>query len=349
MRIFIQQSLRHRALQFISIALLLLLAGCGRPDPMLDIAGSTMGTYYTVKVARPPQNMTKQTLTAGVETVLARVISEISTYEKTSELSQLNQNSSTEWIPVSANLYQVIAEGQRIAALTDGTFDITIGPLVNLWGFGPERRRDTPPSAEEIQTAQARVGWQKLELQAQPTAVRKAQPNLYIDLSALGEGYGVDQLTAWLDAQGVNDYMVAIAGAIRTKGNNAKQQPWAIAIEQPVAEHRAVNRILSLTDRAISTSGDYRNFFERDGKRYSHEINPITGAPVNRNLGSVTVIGESGMVVDGWATALMVLGEERGSALAEAQKLAAYFIVRDGENFRTIATPAFQKILNTDN
>ncbi|WP_242445541.1 FAD:protein FMN transferase [Chromatium okenii] len=247
------------------------------------------------------------------------------------------------------HLYQVIAEGQRIAELTEGTFDITIGPLVNLWGFGPERRRDTPPSAAEIQAAQARVGWRKLELQAQPAAVRKAQPDLYIDLSALGEGYGVDQLTAWLDAQGVNDYMVAVAGAIRTKGSNAKQRPWAIAIEEPVTEHRSVNRIVSLTNRAVSTSGDYRNFFERDGKRYSHEINPVTGAPVERNLGSVTVIGDVGMVVDGWATALMVLGEERGPALAEAQGLAAYFIVRDGETLRTIATPAFQKMLDVEN
>ncbi|MBV5310001.1 FAD:protein FMN transferase [Chromatium okenii] len=345
MRLSIRHSFRHLA----SITLVLLLTGCGRPDPMLDIAGPTMGTYYAVKVARPPQGMTKQTLTAGVETVLARVISEISTYDHNSELSQLNQNPSTEWIPISAHLYQVIAEGQRIAELTDGTFDITIGPLVNLWGFGPERRRDTPPSAAEIQAAQARVGWRKLELQAQPAAVRKAQPDLYIDLSALGEGYGVDQLTAWLDAQGVNDYMVAVAGAIRTKGSNAKQRPWAIAIEEPVTEHRSVNRIVSLTNRAVSTSGDYRNFFERDGKRYSHEINPVTGAPVERNLGSVTVIGDVGMVVDGWATALMVLGEERGPALAEAQGLAAYFIVRDGETLRTIATPAFQKMLDVEN
>lgn len=353
MRVSIQHSqhlLRHPARQsqwlLASMVLLLLLTGCGRPDPMLDIAGPTMGTYYTVKVARPPHGMTKQTLTAGVETVLAQVISEISTYDQHSELSRLNQNPSTDWIPISANLYQVLAEGQRIAALTEGAFDITIGPLVNLWGFGPERRRDTPPSAAEIQAAQARVGWRKLELQAQPAAVRKAQPDLYLDLSALGEGYGVDQLTAWLDAQGVNDYMVAVAGAIRTKGSNAKQRPWAIAIEEPVADQRAVHRIIPLADRVVSTSGDYRNFFERDGKRYSHEINPVTGAPVERNLGSVTVIGAVGMVVDGWATALMVLGEQRGLALAEAQHLAAYFIVRDGETFKGIATPAFQTLLN---
>jgi FAD:protein FMN transferase len=322
------------------------LTGCQRPDPILEIEEPTMGTYYSVKVARPPQGMTATSLKQGVETVLAQVISEISTYDKTSELSRLNQNPSTDWIPISSNLYQILAEGQRLAQLTHGTFDITIGPLVNLWGFGPEQRRDTPPTAAEIQTAQARVGWQKLELQAQPPAVRKTQSDVYIDLSALGEGYGGDQIVAWLKTQGVTDYLVAIAGAIRTAGLNAKKQPWAIAIEEPLIEQRTMHRVIPISNRAVSTSGDYRNFFERDGKRYSHEIDPYTGAPVTRNLGSVTVVGEVGMVVDGLATALMVLGDERGLTLAQEQNLAAYFIIRDGDSVRGIATPAFQTLFD---
>ena len=334
---------RWRPLLLITALLLAPLSGCGqRPAAMIELDGPTMGTYYSVKVARPPEGLTESDLRQAVEAVLARVIGEISTYEPNSELSRLNANPSTDWIPVSANLLAVIAEGQRIAALTGGVFDVTIGPLVNLWGFGPERRPDRLPTASEIQAARERVGWRKLELRDSPPAVRKARGDLYIDLSSLGEGYGADRIAAWLDEHGAADYMVAIAGAIRTKGVNAKGRPWGIAIEQPLPDQRAVHQVLPISNRSVSTSGDYRNFFEKDGKRYSHEIDPMTGAPVDRKLGSVTVVGEEAMVVDGLATALMVLGEERGPALAESHGIAAYFIVRDGDQFTGMGSSAFQ-------
>lgn len=338
----------RRVLAGLAILLVaVVLAGCDeQAAPMIEINGPTMGTYYSVKVARPPAGLTAEVLQPGLAAVLDEVIAEISTYDATSELSLLNRNPSTDWIPVSPNLYAVIAEGQRIAALTDGAFDITIGPLVNLWGFGPEARPDAVPSAEQIQAAQAQVGWQKLELREAPPAVRKARGDLYIDLSALGEGEGADRLAVWLESQGIADYMVAVAGAIRAKGRNAKGQPWAIAIEEPLPDRRSVHRIIPVSDRALSTSGDYRNFFEQDGKRYSHEIDPATGAPVDRNLGSVTVIGDNGRVVDGLATALMVLGDQRGPALAESQGLAAYFIVREGEILRGFGTPTFPTVLS---
>ena len=329
-------------------ALSLALFGCGQqPDPALDLSGPTMGTYYSVKIARPPEGLTAERLRREVEAVLDAVIAEISTYDETSELSRLNRNPSTDWIPVSPGLYRVIAEGQRIAELTDGAFDITIGPLVNLWGFGPEARSGVP-TPEEIAAAKARVGWQKLALRADPPAVRKARGDLYIDLSALGEGYGADRVAVWLDGQGVEDYMVAVAGAIRAKGLNARLKPWAIAIEQPMPDRRAVHRVIPVSDRALSTSGDYRNFFEQDGKRYSHEIDPKTGAPVDRKLGSVTVVGEVGMVVDGLATALMVLGDQAGPALAEAQGLAAYFIVREDGEIRGFGSTGFRPMLASE-
>lgn len=328
--------------------LALMLSGCEqRPDPVLEINGPTMGTYYSVKIARPPEGLKVEGLQPKVEAVLDAVVAEISTYDETSELSRLNQNPSTDWIPVSQNLLEVVAEGQRIAKLTDGAFDVTIGPLVNLWGFGPERPRDQVPTEAEIAAAKARVGWQKLELRDDPPAVRKARPDLYIDLSALGEGYGADRVAAWLDEQGITDYMVAVAGAIRAKGLNAKREPWAIAIEQPMPDRRAVHRVIPISDRALSTSGDYRNFFEKDGKHYSHEIDPQTGAPVGRQLGSVTVVGGGGMVVDGLATALMVLGAEKGPALADASGIAAYFIVREGETIRGFGSQEFQSFLES--
>jgi thiamine biosynthesis lipoprotein len=325
---------------------MLLLAGCGeRAAPSIEIEGPTMGTYYSVKVARPPLGMTAEALKREVESVLDRVIAEISTYEPTSELSRLNANPGTDWIPISLALHAVIAEGQRFAALSDGAFDITVGPLVNLWGFGPEARPDELPTPEQIQAARERVGWRKLELRASPPAIRKARGDVYIDLSALGEGYGADLVAADLDARGVADYMVAVAGTIRAKGLNAKGQPWAIAIEEPLPDRRTVHRIVPVSDRAISTSGDYRNFFVKDGKRYSHEIDPATGAPIERNLGSATGGGVRATGVDGLATAFMVLGEQRASELAGSQGIAAYFIVRDGDVLRGVASPAFEAYL----
>ena len=322
-------------------------AGCGeRGDALIQLDGPTMGTYYSVKIARPPEGMTGASIGPELVAELDRVIAEISTYDPDSELSRLNANPSTDWIPVSSNLLRVIAEGQRISALSEGSFDVTIGPLVNLWGFGPESRPDRLPTEEEIAAARARVGWQKLELRESPPAVRKARGDLYIDLSAMGEGYGVDRLVEVLEAQGVTDYMVAVAGAIRAKGLNAVRKPWAIAIEEPLPDRRSVHRIIAISDHAISTSGDYRNFFEKGGKRYSHEIDPRTGAPIDRKLGSATVIGDSCMVVDGLATALMVMGEVRGPALAQAQGFAAYFIVREGESLQGVASPAFQPYLD---
>jgi FAD:protein FMN transferase len=344
----LRESGRSRALLGVALVVLAIaLAGCGeRADTLVELDGPTMGTYYSVKVARPPAGMSAETLQPEVLSALDQVIAEISTYDTNSELSRLNRNTSTDWIPVSPNLYRVIAEGQRIAALTDGTFDITIGPLVNLWGFGPESRADRLPTPAEITAAKARVGWRKLELRASPPAVRKARGDVYIDLSALGEGYGTDRLAALLEAHGAKDYMVAIAGAIRAKGRNAAGKPWAIAIEEPLPDQRSVHRIIPIADQALSTSGDYRNFFEKNGKRYSHEIDPMTGAPVDRKLGSVTVVGDVGMAVDGLATALMVLGEDRGPALARSQGLAAYFIVRQGETLRGFGSPAFQVYLD---
>ncbi len=317
------------------------LVGCEREAPLIEVEGPTMGTYYSVKVVNAPAGLTAQTLQHEVESTLNQVISEISTYDPNSELSRLNRNPSTDWIPVSSNLFEVIAEGQRIAALTDGAFDVTVGPLVNLWGFGPEAKTGEPPTPEAIQAALARVGWKNLELRTEPPAIRKTRGDLYIDLSALGEGVGADRVSAMLDAQGIRHDMVAVAGTIRAKGYNAKGQPWSIAIEEPLPDQRIVHRIVPVSDRAISTSGDYRNFFEKDGKRYSHEIDPKTGSPIESHLGSATVMGDRAMVVDGLATALMVLGDKRGPALAADQGLAAYFIVRDGTTLRGFGSPNF--------
>lgn len=327
-----------------------MLAGCPDPrDPEIEVAGPTMGTYFAVKVPRPPSGLEAQGLRAGVEGVLEEVNREISTYDPESELSRLNRNPSTEWIPISPNLYGVLAEGLRLSALTAGAFDITVGPLVNLWGFGPETKADAVPEPAAIDAALERVGYGKIELRQDPPGVRKARGDLYIDLSALGEGHGADRVAAHLESLGLRDYLVAVAGTIRVRGRNAKGQPWGIAVETPKEGERSVQRVVPLEAGAVSTSGDYRNFFEQGGRRYSHHIDPRTGASVAHRLASATVVlppaaGEA-MRADGLATALMVLGEEQGPALAESQGLAALFIVREGEALAESSTLAFARLL----
>jgi thiamine biosynthesis lipoprotein len=307
-----------------------------------------MGTYFAVKVPSPPEGLDAEALRAGIEGVLQAVNGEISTYDPESELSRLNRNPSTDWIPISPRLYAVIAEGLRISALSDGAFDITVGPLVNLWGFGPEVHADTVPAPEAIRSALARVGYGEIELSSVPLALRKARGDLYIDLSALGEGYGADRMAAYLESLGIADYMAAVAGTIRVRGLNAKGAPWGIAVEVPRADRRAVQRVLPLGEGSVSTSGDYRNFFEEGGRRYSHHIDPRTGESVTHRLASATVVlsggRDSAMTADGLATALVVLGEEAGPALAESLGLAVLFIVREGEGLRELTTSAFDRI-----
>jgi thiamine biosynthesis lipoprotein len=279
---------------------------------------------------------------------LGEVNREISTYDPESELSRLNRDLSTDWIPISAKLHGVLAEGLRLSGLTGGAFDITVGPLVNLWGFGPEVRADAVPLPAQIQAALERVGYQRLGLRADPPALRKGRPDIYIDLSALGEGYGADRLAAYLDSQGLTEYMVAVAGTIRVRGRNVKGQPWGIAVEAPMEGERTVQRIIPLSDGAVSTSGDYRNFFEQGGRRYSHHIDPRTGESVAHRLASATVVMPSGpgsaMSADGLATALVVMGEEKGPALVESLGLAAFFILREGDALRELATAAFGRL-----
>ena len=221
---------------------------------------------------------------------------------------------------------------------------MTVGPLVNLWGFGPVPRGDTIPSDTEIREALQKVGYTKIHTQISPPAIKKDRPDIQIDLSAIAKGYAVDQVADYLDRSRVLDYLVEIGGELRAKGKNAEGTAWRVGIEKPVPNKRAVHQVLHLRDQAMATSGDYRNYFEKNGQRFSHTINPRTGRPITHNLASVTVINPSSMRADAMATALMVLGPEVGYELAERQKLAALFILRDSDGFQERATPKFGQV-----
>ena len=338
---------RYRFPSFAVLLTLVALAACEPtpPDPTVRLAGSTMGTSYELKLVPTPGQVIPAGLKTRADELLARVNQQMSTYDPNSELSRFNRNPSTNWIAVSPELQQVVAEALRISELSSGAFDITVGPLVNLWGFGPEPRRDQVPSDTAIAQARERVGYWRLQTREQPPALKKELADLYVDLSAIAKGYGVDQLTALVETTGITNYLVAIGGEIRARGHNGQGQPWTIAIEKPVPGQRAVERLIRFGDRSVSTSGDYRNFFEQNGQRYSHLIDPRTGRPVPQTLVSVTVISDRSMEADATATALMASGPEPGFQLASEHHLAAFFILAKPDGFQERYTPEFEPYL----
>lgn len=329
---------------------LLALAGCGTSDrattpELVHVAGPTMGTTWQVKLPRLPEGTSRDELQAAIERRLERVNGQMSTYRPDSELSRFNRYEGTDWFEVSADTARVVSAAQQISHLTGGAFDVTVGPLVNLWDFGPDERDALVPSEEELAATRERIGYEMLEVRADPPALRKSRPDLYVDLSAIAKGFGVDQVAAHLENLGIDSYYVEVGGEIRTRGTKPDETPWRIGIEAPAAtrlDAQAARRVLELGDWAVATSGDYRNYWEKDGQRFSHTIDPRTGRPVEHGLASVTVVSDDCMTADGWATALMVLGPENAYNLAMKQDLATLFIVREEEGFAERATPKFE-------
>lgn len=323
----------------------LALTGCGRQTEPLEITGRTMGTTYSVKLAGLPAGLTPAALQAGIEARLERVNAVMSTYRADSDLSRFNASRSTAWFPTSAELVDLVTRARAISAMSQGAFDVTVGPLVNLWGFGPDAQAFAPPDARAIEEALRRVGYEKLAVRAAPPALRKARPDLYVDLSAIAKGDGVDKVAELLDQRGVGAYLVEIGGELRAKGVKPDGRPWRVAIERPDAATRAVYRVVPLRDAAMATSGDYRNFYEHEGRLYSHTIDPATGRPVDHRLASVTVVTPDCATADGLATALMVLGPERGYGLAESRDIAALLVSRVDGGYAHRSTPAFDRLL----
>lgn len=324
------------------LVLIPLSSGCEKHYSVLHLNGTTMGTQYAITVA-DRGNRDPSILKSKIEALLEVINATMSTYDSASELSKLNKSASIDWIPISDNLYTVLETAVSVGRDSGGAFDVTVGALVNLWGFGPDRRVSVVPDGDTLATARARVGVDKFELQERPRALRKRQPDVYIDLSAIVKGYAVDRVATLLQSTGHNNYLVDIGGELRAQGRNPKGQEWTIGIEAPVNGGRviAIGRTIVLRNAGLASSGNYRNYFERDGVRYGHTIDPRTGAPVQHNLAAVTVLDETTMLADAWATALMSLGFEAGRRVADEHGLSVYFIVTEGEGSRSYTTPAF--------
>lgn len=323
------------------------LAGCSfdSEEKVWEISGPIFGTQYHINVVLTDDRETLEDLSQGIEATLESVDAAMSTWRDDSELSRFNQlEDQGDWTPVSGELFEVLEAAQTVADESGGAFDITIGPVVNLWGFGPEARPEEIPDDAELEERLSRTGFRFLELDPVKQAIRAEQPQ-YLDLSGIAKGYGVDAVARYLEKQGIDRYLVEIGGEVRVNGRKPDGSAWRLAVEQPVENARRINRVIAMDRNGMATSGDYRNYYESDGQRYSHTIDPATGRPVGHRLASVTVIAESSMMADAWATAFTVIGYEEGYRLALRKNLAVYFIVREGEGFKTYHTPAFATYL----
>lgn len=320
-----------------------LVTGCERAPAPVQITGSTMGTQYSVTLAGAPGRQAAL-LDDDLAELLISLNRIFSTYEADSELSRLNRNVSLEWIGVSEPLFVVLRAAVEVAEASRGAFDVTVGPLVNLWGFGPEGKSRQIPEGGDVARELNRVGMDKFSLRADPYAVRKRVPDVYIDLSAIAKGYAVDRLAEFLEQRGLNDYLVDIGGELRAAGRNSEGRKWRIGIEDPRTGGRDIMRALPLSGRAMATSGNYRNFFEIDGVRYGHTIDPRTGAPARHTLAAVTVVHDSTMIADAWATAFMSLGLEAGRRIAEERSLAVQFVIRTEQRSEIVMSAAFESL-----
>ncbi|BAK11972.1 thiamine biosynthesis lipoprotein ApbE precursor [Pantoea ananatis AJ13355] len=332
------------------VALMSLLMGCddtsSKAHDAIVLEGKTMGTVWRVSLAGVEAGR-KAALQQRIQQQLDADDAELSTWKPTSVLSRFNQSRATTPQPVSENMADIVTIALRIGKKTSGAMDITVGPLVNLWGFGPDKQPNHIPDDSQIAAAKALTGLQHLRViqGGEGQWLQKDLPGLYVDLSTVGEGFATDHLARLMEQEGINNYLVSVGGAVLSRGMNAQNQPWRVAIQKPTDRENAVQARVDLQGHGISTSGSYRNYYELDGKRLSHIIDPATGRPIDHKLVSATVIATTALEADGWDTGLMVLGTEKAKALAIKEKLAVYLITREGDRFVSWMSPQFSAFI----
>jgi len=317
------------------------LAGCSRPSEEIVLSGPAQGTIYNVKVAAPPPGVDSHAVRTVIDAVLDSVDRSMSGYRPDSEVSRFNASQSTEWFDVSSDLAIVVAASQATSEASHGAFDITVAPLVALWGFGPAGEPAQIPDEAAIREVQARIGFTMLEVRREPAALRKRDPRLTIDLNGAAPGFTVDKLAQRFESMGVHRFMIDIGGEVMARGRNIEGESWRIAVEKPIDTESEPYAILRLTDASVTTSGEYRHYYSRDGQRFSHTIDPRTGRPVQHDLAAVVVMGSTSLDIDTWATALNVLGENEGYELAKRRGIPAMFIVQQGDRLVRKMTPGF--------
>lgn len=329
--------LSHRYIRaaFSLVLLSQLLTGCGRTSENKTVMfdGATMGTTYSIQLVKKHNVAIDGILSQEIKDILNSVDSVMSTWRSDSELSRINSMPSGQWISISPDLLFILNMALSISEQTQGAFDITVDPLIELWGFSSNQPVIDIPDEQSVKNAMQQVGYKYLIIDSQRSAIKKNKP-IRLNLSAIAKGFAVDKITEHLDKKGIDSYLVEVGGELRFKGNKPDGTGWKIAIETPSVRGRQPERVISISDHAIATSGDYRNYYEINGQRYSHTIDPVTGHPVKNNLASATIIEKNTAYADALATAMMVMGAERGFQFCKLNKIPAYFIIQKDGKFQ---------------
>ena len=314
---------------------------------MTSWEGQTMGGSYHISVAENLSESELKHLKAGVDEILKSLNDGLSTYQKGTEISKFNEAKSGEWFSFSPIAYELLYKSYYWSKESDGAFDITVGPLVRLWGFEDTNRRTVPPSDSEIEKARKKVGYQFLKFDDVSKKIIKMIPDLRLDVGAIAPGYASDLISKFFVAMGHGNHMVEVGGEIKVSGYKepAQKKAWRIGVESSSASGEKISRVLELHNESVSTSGDYRDFFTYKGKRYSHTINAQTGRPIEHNLSSVTVILKDCADADALATVLMVLGEVKGYEFAQKRGIKAIFYIREGKNMVELITDEMKKVV----
>ncbi|WP_251358386.1 FAD:protein FMN transferase [Kangiella sp. TOML190] len=322
-----------------------LISSCSQETHYKKIIGSTMGTNYSVIAKISHQNINQ--IHQEIETELNDINQLMSTYISDSEINRFNQLQDNTCFTFSDKTWQVLLASKQVYEETNGAFDITLGPLISRWGFNVEQYAEKVPTPQEIAQLLTQVGTNKLSYDLDQQCIQKTRPDITINLSAIAKGYGVDRLATIVEQHHISDYLVEIGGEVKASGLKNFNQNWKIAVEKPsTAGQRQQSIIVNLLDSSIATSGDYRNYFVHQGKRFSHTIDPTNGYPVTHQLTSISVIHPSNMMADAYATALNVLGTKQAYEFAKKHQLAIYTISQNGAKVEVDSNRRFKDYIS---
>ncbi|MBJ2349189.1 FAD:protein FMN transferase [Pseudomonas sp. HB05] len=317
------------------------LSACGNGDTLERFDGPTMGSRYSIQYVRHIATPGPKTVQDEVEQILAEVDRQLSTYRSDSDIERFNALPADSCQAMPGPVLELIRAGEQLSSQSDGAFDLTVEPLLNLWGFGPQSREEQVPSAEALAEARLRVGHGHLRIEGDRLCKDAA---VEVDFNSIAAGYAVDRIAARLQALGIDSYLAEATGELKAVGHKPDGSPWRIALEEPRDDRQVAERVIEINGYGVSTSGDYRKYFEQGGKRYSHTFDARTGAPVLHNLASVTVIHPSAMMADGLSTLLLILGPEQAWDYAQKHGIGVFFVLRDGERFVSRTNDIFERM-----
>lgn len=332
--------LHKYSLRLLAPALLVaMLAACGG-DRLESFGGPTMGSRYSIQYVRKANGPEPVHVQAAVETILAQVDQQLSTYRSDSDIQRFNDLPANHCQVMPDSILQLVEVGEQLSRESAGSFDLTVEPLLNLWGFGPQSREERVPDAQALSLVRQRVGHEHLRIEGDQLCKDAA---VEVDFNSIAAGYAVDLIAAKLSQMGVDSFLAEATGELKAVGTKPDGTPWRVALEEPRDDQQVAERIIAIDGDGVSTSGDYRHYFEQDGRRYSHTLDASTGAPVTHSLAAVTVIHASALMADGLSTLLLILGPERGWDYAQQHKVAAFFLIRTGTGFEAHGSEVFER------